>query len=127
MAMTSTASKNVVLGNPMGVIFYCRHLVAGVLTLFDPTVVKCSWIKPDATEDAQLYGGTATRDELLTKIAVGTYQAIYMSTAVGNWLVSPYWSHTSGGLTMPCAPYGYGKFIVAATPFGFTDLPAPTP
>jgi hypothetical protein len=107
----------------MGLIFYCRHLVAGVLTLFDPTVVKCSWIKPDGTEDAQLYLGSADRDSLLTRLSTGTFQAIYLSTAVGNWRVSPYWSHTSGGLTMPCAPYGYGQFNVAATPFGFTDTP----
>lgn len=125
MTISAVSTKYVVLGNPMGMTFYCRHLVAGDLTLFDPTLVKCSWIKPDGTEDAQTYGGTDARDNLLTKLATGTYQAIYMSTAVGTWKVSPYWSHTSGGLTMPCAPYGYGRFIVEATPFGFVDDTTP--
>lgn len=113
------------VGNPMCCTFYCKHLVAGVLTLFDPTVVKCSWINPLGVEDAQTYGGTDTGDSLLTRISVGTYQAIYTANAAGVWRVSPYWSHTSGGLTIAYKPFVSGRIEVAAVPFAFADTPAP--
>ena len=115
--------KRVALGNPMCVTFVCRHLVAGVLTAFDPTIVRCSWLKPDGTEDAQTYGGSAARDSLLTKTAVGNYQAVYVSDVLGEWAVSPYWSDTAGGVTYTFRPVTPGYFIVEAVPFTFADVP----
>jgi hypothetical protein len=120
-------SKLVALGNPMCVTFECRHLVAGVLTLFDPTVVKCSWYTPANVEDAQVYGGTDPRDDDLVKLSTGIFQAVYISTAVGKWSASPYWSHTSGGKTISYRPLTPGIFTVQAQvpAFTFTDSVAP--
>lgn len=115
------------LGNPMCVTFTCRHLVAGTLTVFDPSVVICSWLKPSGAEDAQTYGGTAIGDSLLTRISTGIYQAIYVSTEVGEWKVSPYWRDTVGGVTYSFRPVTPGYFIVEPVPFTFADVPPATP
>lgn len=111
------------LGNPVACTFQCKRLIAGVMTLFDPTVVKCSWRKPGPIEDCQLYLGAAPRDNLLTKISTGIYQAIYVTDVLGKWECAPYWSYTSGGLTLTYSAVSPGSFRVDAQPFGFTDSP----
>lgn len=111
------------LGNPACCTIQCKHLVAGVLTLFDPTVVKCSWLKPGGIEDAQTYGGTDPRDSLLTKISTGVYQAIYITDVVGNWKVIPYWSHTSGGVTLSFEKTTPESLVVLAKEATQADAP----
>jgi hypothetical protein len=114
---------NIALGNPMCCTFQCKHLVDGVLTLFNPTIVICSWINPNSIEDAQTYGGSADRDSFLTRLSTGIYQAIYVSNVVGNWKVSPYWSYTSGGVTLTYRSTVPGNFKVLANTFAFIDTP----
>lgn len=113
------------LGNPMVCTIKCKHLVAGVLTLFDPTVVKCSWLNPSGAEDMLLYGGSEIGDSLFTKLSTGIYQAIYTSNLIGEWTVGAYWSHTSGGTTLTFRDLALEKFDVRAIPFGFSDTVMP--
>lgn len=78
----------------------CKHHESGVETLFDPTVVQFSFIKPDGSEDALTYGGGDANDANITRISAGLYEVFYNTDAAGAWKVRAAWSHTSGGVTV---------------------------
>jgi hypothetical protein len=106
--------------------FTCSRRVNGVLTLYDPTVVKCSFLHIDGTEDTLVYSGSDPGDANLVRLSTGTYLVTYKPSIVEPLRIRAYSEDVVGTETWP------GKSIefvvrVEPDPHQYTDIPAPTP
>lgn len=106
--------------------FTCSRKTNGVLALYDPGVVKCSFLHADGTEDTLVLNGSDPGDSNLVRLSLGTYLATYKPTVVERMRIKAYSEDTVGADTWP------GKsteFVVRVDPdpHTFTDVPAPAP
>lgn len=81
-------TNNFPLGSTLTYVVLCRKKVGGSeSSLFDPSSLKVSFLRPDGSEDTLTYGGSDPRDDDLVRLSVGVYEANYVLSVAGEWNV----------------------------------------
>lgn len=115
------------IGDTITYSIECRKRVNGTETLFDPTTLKVSFVLPSGAEDTLTFGGTDARDDQLTRVSTGIYEANYVLSVPGDWYVNVQAVDVVGDKSWPSKQMQRTRIIVRQ-PDGhtFSDVQAPT-